>query len=167
MVNNKFTWSLREINETSLPTLELRNLDAYATIKDRKTREVLVVSGLFQVDRRWGPGAIEDVEICWDIRYDTSRLLRAIVDLTKGRKSAIPPLGEWPEQPYVGGEAAKVFLRALHAVISEIQRDEEKRFNDLHKIAHGRERRYGTPLDEIRICKLVIIGSLTRAIGKF
>lgn len=166
LVNNKFTRSLEEMSEANLPTLELQDSEAYETIKDRKIREALVVSGLFQVDRKWGPEGIEDVEICWNIRYDTSRFLRAIIGLTEGRKSAIPPPGGWPEQPYAGGEAVKVFLRALHAVISEIRRDEGKRFNELHKIAHGRERRYGTPLDEIRICSWGLIESLTKAVSK-
>ena len=56
LVNNTFTRSLEKINETNLPTLELRDPDAYATIKDRRIREGLVVSDLFQVARHRGPG---------------------------------------------------------------------------------------------------------------
>ena len=148
LVNNKFTRSLREIDKTNLPTLEIRNPETYETIKDRRVREALIISGLFQVARHRGPRAVEDLEIFLDVEHD--RLLRAIIGLTERRKSAIPS-GGWSEQPYAGGEAAKVFLRALHAVISDIQRDEGKRFNDFHNVAHGRDSRYGTPLDEIRI----------------
>jgi len=48
-------------------------------------------------------------------------------------------------------EAVKVFLRALDVVIGEIEKSDWERFDILHRIAHGRERRYGTPLDVIRI----------------
>jgi len=44
LVNNKFTLSLNYINETNLPTLEIRNPEAYAAIKNRKVREALVLS---------------------------------------------------------------------------------------------------------------------------
>ena len=49
LVNNTFTRSLREIDETNLPTLEISHTAAHVTIKDRKTREGLIVSGLFEV----------------------------------------------------------------------------------------------------------------------
>jgi hypothetical protein len=150
-VNNKFTHSLNYINETNLLTLELRNPDVYAAIKNRKVREALVLSELFQVDLLWGPIAIDNLEICWDIRDDSSRLLRAIVALTEGRMATTPPLGGWTENPYSGEESIKVFLRALDEVISNIHEDEGKRFNALHRIAHGIDRKYSTPLDEIRI----------------
>jgi len=165
LVNNIFTWSLRYINKLNLPTLEISDTATYATIKDRKIREGLVVSGLFQVARHRGPSAVEDVEICWDSRYESDRLLRAIVALVDSRESMATPPGGY-RGPYEGREAAKIFLRALHEVISQIRRDEGKRFKELHKIAHGRERRYGTSLDEIRICNWLIIESLNRAIEK-
>jgi len=151
LVNNKFTHSLREINETNLMTLELRNPDSYATIKDRRVREALVISELFQVDKKWGPKAIDDLELCWDIRDDLSRLLRAIVALTEGRMAAIPSPGGWSKNPYSGVESVKIFLLALNAVISNIYENEGKRFKTLHRITHGIDRKYGTPLDEIRI----------------
>ena len=160
LVNNKFTLSLREINETNLPTLELRNPDAYATIKNRKTREALVVSGLFQVGIKRSLRAKEDVEICWDTRIDSDRILRAIFKLSENRESGTQ------EELYTGADAVKVFLRALYSVISEMREDGGKKFNELHKITHGREMRYGTPLYEINICSRVIIESLKRAIQK-
>lgn len=166
LVNNTFTRSLREINETNLPTLELRNPDAYATIKDQRIREALVTSCLFQVARHRGPGAAEDLEICWDERPDSERLLRAIVGLTEGRKSAIPPPGGWPCQAYEGGDAVKVFLRALDAVIKVMGKSDWDRFDVLHRIAHGRERRYGTPLDEIRIYAWHTPSSLAKALKR-
>lgn len=36
-------------------------------------------------------------------------------------------------------------------MIGEIEKSDWERFDILHRIAHGRERRYGTPLDVIRI----------------
>ena len=165
LVNNKFTVSLKKINKANLPTLALRDSGAYETIKDRKIRDTLVVSGLLQIDTHRS-GADRNLEICWDTRIDSSRLLRAIIELTEDQKLAIKPTRGWSKQPYKGREATKVFLWALQAVISEIREDGGKRFNELHKIAHGRERRYGTPLDEIRICNWIIIESLKRAIEK-
>jgi len=149
--NNVFTRSLYEIDKTNLPTLELRNPDAYATIKDRRTREALVVSRLFQVARR--PGAIEDLEICWDTwPPHTDRFLCAVAALAEPTGSTTPPETEKRRHPYSDNEAVKVFLRALDAVIGAIDGGDWKRFDILHEIAHGRKRRYGTPLDEIRIC---------------
>lgn len=150
LTNNVFAGSLREISETNLPTLKLRNPDVYETIKNRKIREALIVSGLFQVARHRGPKAVEDLEICWDGRPDINRLLLDVVRLTKGPDSAKPPAEGLPE-PYSGGEAAKVFIQALHAVIKIIGKGDWKRFEILHKIAHGRGRTLGTPLDDIRM----------------
>ena len=63
LTNNVFAKSLREINETNLPTLKLRNPDVYETIKNRKIREALIVSGRFQaahieksISRKGGEG---------------------------------------------------------------------------------------------------------------
>jgi len=74
--------------------------------------------------------------------------------MAEARDSRIPPPGGGSRDPYAGGEAAKVFIRALDAVISEIKGCNWARFNILHKIALGEERKYGSPLDEIRISVL-------------
>lgn len=168
LTNNTFTHSLREIDETNLPTLELQVPDAYTTIKDRKTREALVVSRLFQVARHRGSGAIEDLEICWDTRIgsDSDRCLRAIIGLAKARESMMSQLGGGSRDPYTGVEAVKVFLRALDAVISEIKGCDWARFDVLHKIALGEERKYGSPLDEIRISCLGKGPPLTEALRR-
>ncbi|MFQ6076104.1 MAG: hypothetical protein ACE5Z5_08225 [Candidatus Bathyarchaeia archaeon] len=151
LANNVFARGLREIDETNLPTLKLRNPDAYEAIKNRKIREVLIVSGLFQVARHRDRKVVEDLEICWDTRPDIHKLLLAVVRLTEGPDSATPPEEGWPEQPYAGGEAVKVFIHSLDALIRLIGKGDWEKFNVLHKIAHGRGRTYGSPLDEIRI----------------
>jgi len=166
LTNNTFTRSLREIHETNLPTLELRNPEAYATIKDRRIREGLILSRLFQVARHRGSGAVENLEVCWDTRIDSDRLLRAIVRLAEARDSMIPPPGGGSRNPYMGAEAAMVFIRALNAVIMEIKGCDWARFDILHKIAHGRERKYGSPLDEIRISVLGKVLPLTEALWR-
>lgn len=166
VVNNTFTRSLWEINESSLPDLEIRNPAAYATIKDRRIREGLIASGLFQVARRRGPGAIEDLEICWDTRHDSDRLLRAVVWLAEHRPLMMRTLTDQSRGLYMGGEAAKVFVRALDVVISEIKGCDWTRFDILHKIAHGTERKYGSPLDEIRISVLGEGPPLTKALQR-
>jgi len=167
IVNNIFTRSLRKIDETNLPTLELRDPDAYATIRDRKTREALVVSRLFQVARHRGGGAIEDLEICWDTRIGSDRCLRAIIGLAEARDSMMSQLGGGSRDPYTGVEAVKVFLRGLDAVISEIKGCDWARFDVLHKIALGEERKRGSPLDEIRISCLEKGSPLTEALGRW
>lgn len=166
LMNNTFTWSLQYIDELNLPTLENSHTAAYVTIKDRRIREGLVASGLFQVARLRGPGAIEDLEICWDTRIDSYRLLRAVVRLAEARDSMIPPPGGGSRDPYAGGEAAKVFIRALDAVISEIKGCNWARFDVLHKIALGEERKHGSPLDEIRISVLGKGSPLTEALRR-
>lgn len=66
----------------------------------------------------------------------------------------------------MGAEAAMVFVRALDAVITEIMGCDWARFDVLHKIAHGRARKYGSPLDEIRIAVLGWRPSLTEALRR-
>jgi len=166
LVNNTFTRSLRDINTLNLPTLEISHTGAHVTIKNRKVREGLVVSGLFQVATLRGPGAAEELEICWDTRIDSDRLLRAIVRLAEARDAVIPPPGGGSRNPYMGAEAAMVFIRALNAVITEIKGCDGARFNVLHKIAHRRERKYGSPLDEIRISSLGWGPPLTEALRR-
>lgn len=165
LTNNIFTRSLRGIDLTSLPTLEMCYPEVYATIKDRRIREALVASGLFQVARHRGPRAVENLEIWWDWRPDVQSLLRAVERLITSRYPATPPPGERPGQPYMGLEAVKVFLRALDAVIGEIGRSDWERFDVLHRIAHGTGRRHGTPLDEIRVCGSSV-RSLTKALKR-
>lgn len=151
LVNNVFSRSLREIDETNLPTLELRNPGAYATIEDRETREALVISGLFQVDLHKSSRAEEDLEVCWDARIDSQRILYAIDRLAASRDSALPVGGD-DGQLYAGVEAVKVFLRALDKVVEEIEKSDWERLSTLHRIAFGTERKYPTLIDEIRIC---------------
>lgn len=164
LVNNAFTRRLREIGETDLPTLEVGDPDAYATIKDRKTREALIASGLFQIARERGSRAVEDLEIRWDSRIDSQRLLCAVEALAASRDPATPPESGLEGPHYAGGEAVKVFLRALDAVIEEIDECDWENFDILHRIAHQSKRRYGTPLDEIRICSTGLLPSLAKAL---
>lgn len=166
LVNNTFTWDLQYINTLNLPTLEIRDTAAHVTIKDRKIREGLVVSGLFQVATLRGPGAAEALKICWDTRLDSDRLLRAVVRLAEARGSMIPPPGGGSRNPYMGEEAAMVFVRALNAVVTEIKGSVGASFDVLHKIAHGRARKYGSPLDEIRIASLGWGPPLTEALRR-
>ena len=67
---------------------------------------------------------------------------------------------------HAGGEAVKVFLRALEAVIEDIEKSDWERFDILHRIDHGKGRRYGTPLDEIRICNRDVRPSLAKALRR-
>jgi len=150
LVNNTFTRRLREIGETNLPTLEVRYPDAYATIKDRKIREALIASGLFQIARERSSQAVEDLEIRWDSRIDSQRILYAVEALAASRDLATSPMSGLKGLPYTGREAAVVFLRALDALIEEIEECDGESFDILHMIAHGSKRRHGTPLDEIR-----------------
>jgi len=166
LVNNKFTRSLREIDETNLPTLEISDTAAHVTIKDRKIREGLVVSGLFELALHKSPRAAKDLEIWWHPQRDVQRLLFAVEELTAGRNAAIPPPEGWSGQAYEGGEATMVFMRALGAVVTEIKGCDWARFDILHKIAHGRARKYGSPLDEIRISTLGKGPPLTTALRR-
>ena len=166
LVNNTFTRSLREIDETNLPTLEISHAATYMTIKDRRIREGLVVSGLFELALHKSPRASKDLEIGWHPQRDIQRLLFAVEELTAGRNAAIPPPGGWSGQAYEGGEATMVFMRALGAVVTEIKGCDWARFDVLHKIAHGRERKSGSPLDEIRISVLGKVPPLTEALRR-
>jgi len=65
-----------------------------------------------------------------------------------------------------GAEAAMVFIRALGAVVTEIKGCDWARFDVLHKIAHGRARKYGSPLDEVRISTLGKDPPLTKALRR-
>lgn len=164
LVNNTFTRCLREIGETNLPTLEVDYPDAYATIKDRKIREALIASGLFQIARERGSQAVEDLEIRWDSRIDSQRILYAVEALASSPDPATSPASGLKGPPYAGGEAAKVFLRAMDAVIKKIDECDWENFDVLHRIAHQSKRRYGTPLDEIRICSTGLRPSLAKAL---